>query len=162
MQYQLRITDPARRGVRADVVVDSKMDFLSLHYYLEGLLALEAGGVATFVVIDRAGGRGIELTLFADDGGSEAQRPMENVRIEEYVEPGGVCFDYAFGLFLDKIVRIEVVDSYQSPLRPDVPVCVAMRGEFRFNDADPLLRNLDDIEELLRENENFEGPADAE
>lgn len=162
MQYQLMITNPAQKGVWADVVVDSKMDFLSLHFYLESLLSLEAGGVATFIVIDRAGEKGVELTLFDDAEGAGAQRPMAGVPLEEYIETGGMCFDYAFGLFLDDAVRVEVVERYPEPLRHDVPACVARHGNFHFDSVDPLLRNLDDIEELLRGREGLEGYDDEE
>lgn len=162
MQYRLRVTDPQQKGVSADLVVDSKMDFLSLHYYLESLLSIGAGGVATFVVIDHAGQRGVELTLFDAEGGDVAQRLMEDARLEEYVEPGGVRFDYAFGLFLDQTLHVEVTERYLSPLRHDVPACIAMRGAFEFASEDPLLRNLDDIEELLRASGGYDGLDNGE
>lgn len=161
MQYQLSITAPSAKGARAEVVVDSKMDFLSLHHYLERLLLKETGSVATFIVLDRAGERVVELTPFEAEG-IDSQRPMAGVPLEEYVESGSLCFDYAFGLFLDTSVRVEVEARYQEPLRHDVPACIATRGSFHFENVDPLLRNLDDIDAILRESIREKGDADAE
>ena len=162
MQYQIRMTDPKARGVSADVLVDAGMDFLSLHLYLESLLSLEPGGVASFFVIDREGQRSVELIMFDDEGGGSAQRPMEGVRLQEYVDAGSVCFDYAFGIFLDRVLHFQVTDVYQEPRKANVPTCIAQRGRFRVDADDPLLRNLDDIDTLLQEYSGSEDYLDEE
>lgn len=151
MQYQFRITSPQAKGVYRDVLVDGEMSFLDFHFYLARLLSLGVGGVASFFVCDKSWCRGTEITMFEDEESVQSQRPMASVRLREYVHSDSARFEYIFGMFFDNTLRIEAVRLCNGTLGEDVPVCVGQRGDFHFEEIDPLLRNMNDIDELMRE-----------
>lgn len=127
------------------------MNFLELHEFLLESLQLDPSVIASFYVADREWTRGLELSLI--DSEVDALVPtilMSGVRLSDYVYSEEARFIYTYDMFQDRNLHLQVLTIWDDCLCDEAPLCLGGEGELPELDADPLLRNLEDIDEILR------------
>lgn len=129
MIYKFRMLSSGDRAFLRDYELDSEALFIELHGLIQRDLGLDPSQLASFFVADEQWSKGLELTLLDMDAPGQSAMPMERVKLSDLIKNRTDRLLYAYDLFSDQHLFIELI-AIGEP-QPDVsyPRCAATVGE---------------------------------
>ena len=129
MIYKFRMLSSGDRAFLRDYELNSEAPFIDLHGLIQRDLGLDPSQLASFFVADEQWNKGLELTLLDMGAPEQAAMPMERVKLSDIVKNRTDRLLYAYDLFSDQHLFLELIAIGEPQPDAHYPRCAAAVGE---------------------------------
>jgi hypothetical protein len=141
MNYHFRIISSEIDDFVFEILCDSNMLFVDLHYFIQEKLDFDKSQLASFLITDSEWNKEREITLLDMMDEEEERLLMENVRLCEQMNDDRQRMLYVFDMFTERCLFIELIGSNEEDIK--TPVCLKMEGKLPKQISDFLKENFD-------------------
>ncbi len=125
MIYYFRVITSESDDFIFEFAINSKTLFSVLHTYIQKELGFDNTMITSFFITDENWNKEIEVTLI-DMVDDDQHMVMDKVCLEDLIQQKKQRLLYAFDMFAERVLFMELTDIKQGPL--DKPECLRLEG----------------------------------